>query len=685
MKCTIVIPVYGRSALTAQCLDTLLLDPPSTPHEILVVNDASTDDTADVLARYGDRVRVLTHEVNRGFATACNSGAAAAGGEFLVFLNNDVVPTTGWLEALMACAEAPEYADVAAFGSRLLFPDDTIQHAGVVIRQDGYPWHIYNGFPADHSAVSKTRRFTAVTAACMLIRRSTFESLSGFDATFHNGFEDVDLCLRLAEAGYGSLLCHQSVLYHLESATRAGRQQEIDDNTRIFRDRWLGRLRPNDFQYYLDDGLIRVEYESVYPLKFSFSPALGVDPSDDLGALLNTRSRQMFRLMQENVRLTLKCGDRHREAPRPRDPVSVSSQPVAFVSPGRIHTLPGADPEAPIVSVILPVKNGGAALTELMARIKTQSCSARVQIVAIDSGSTDGSVELLIAEGARLLTIPPQAFDHGETRNAAVRYADGEMVVFLTQRAIPANDSWLSSLLSPLAEQKTIAGVCSRVVPRPDADLITRFDVLRDPSGSRQRQVRKIDDWLHYRNLTPHELRLLINFHTVSAAIRKSVLQRIPFRSVDTLGEDILWAREVLEAGYEILHEPASEVEHSHDYTVAELFQRSFDDGYANARIVGRTLTEVELRPLIEHLIELDRQFLREQDLTAQETDRWLQEAVARRTAQILGQWCGVNWTAEPMAPLSLAARIRRSPSMAASRDMQREEEMPLTGNDISV
>ena len=218
--CSIIIPVFNKAALTRQCLDTLLSLPETERAEIVVVDDGSTDNTSEVLAGYGQRIRTVRHEINSGFATACNDGAAAAAGEYLVFLNNDTIPKAGWLEALLNYAKTHPKAGVV--GSKLLFPDDTIQHAGIVICQDRVPRHIYTGFPADHPAVNKSRPYQAVTGACMLIQRKLFQEVGGFDISFVNSCEDIDLCLRLAERGYEAHYCKDSVLYHLESVSRQG-------------------------------------------------------------------------------------------------------------------------------------------------------------------------------------------------------------------------------------------------------------------------------------------------------------------------------------------------------------------------------------------------------------------------------------------------------------------------------
>lgn len=309
-ECSIVMPAYNRAGLTRRCLDTLLADPPAVSHEILVVDDASTDGTPRLLAGYGAPVRPVYRDVNDGFAAACNDGVARASGRWLLFLNNDTLPTAGWLDALVDYAEANPAATVV--GAKLLFPNDTVQHAGVAICQDGYPRHLYAGFPAAHPAVNRARRFQAVTAACALVRREAYEAVGGFDPAFRNGFEDVDLCLRLGQGGHEVHYCPRSVVYHLESLSE-GRFERDRENARLYRERWAHRVRPDDVSYYLADGLLRVRYESAYPIRLEVSPQLALVESDlrthQADRLLGFRSRQVFDLLRETARLTAQVAE----------------------------------------------------------------------------------------------------------------------------------------------------------------------------------------------------------------------------------------------------------------------------------------------------------------------------------------------------------------------------------------
>jgi glycosyltransferase involved in cell wall biosynthesis len=301
-RCSIVIPVHNRAGLTRKCLDALL-------------PGIGNGTTPALLSGYGPPVRVIRRESNGGFAVACNEGAAGSGAEFVVFLNNDTVPLDGWLDALVRYADANPAA--AVIGSKLLFPNDTVQHAGVVICQDSYPRHIYAGFPAAHPAVNRSRRFQAVTAGCALVRRTAFEEADGFDEAFRNSLEDADLCLRLGELGHEVHYCHESVLYHLESVSRAPRSKEAQQNARLFRERWVGRARPDDLDYYVADDLLRIRYRDLYPLGFEVAGELAAiaEGSSEAGRLLEAQSRQVSDLLRETVRLTAHIAELELDRP----------------------------------------------------------------------------------------------------------------------------------------------------------------------------------------------------------------------------------------------------------------------------------------------------------------------------------------------------------------------------------
>jgi GT2 family glycosyltransferase/glycosyltransferase involved in cell wall biosynthesis len=253
-RCSIIIPVFNRLELTRQCLDELFRTTPLNGVDVIVIDNGSSDGSSEYLRSLGNRIRLIQNETNLGFASACNQGARATDADVLVFLNNDTIPQPGWLDPLLE--EAEQHADVGVVGSKLLYPHGAIQHAGVAFaRPDGVPYHIYQGGPSDHPGAGHRRELRAVTGACMLVRRALFESLGGFDEGFRNGFEDIDLCLKVRRAGAKVIYQPSSVVVHLEEQT-PGRKDFDSENLKRFLEMWPRESVPDETGVLLEDGFV---------------------------------------------------------------------------------------------------------------------------------------------------------------------------------------------------------------------------------------------------------------------------------------------------------------------------------------------------------------------------------------------------------------------------------------------
>jgi GT2 family glycosyltransferase/ADP-heptose:LPS heptosyltransferase len=236
---SIIIPVHNQSHLTQKCLDTIIQTIDCKNIEILVVDNGSTDDTAQTVDSFPMPIRRISMGSNRGFAAACNRGAQEARGEWLYFLNNDTEVQPGWLEALNQVAET--YGLKTILGAKLLYPDGRIQHAGVIFDNQGLPIHVGKGNPRDDPDFSNIKSFPAVTAAAMAVSRTTFLELGGFDEEYINGYEDVDFCLRALESGMKVLYVPQIQIIHSQGST-PGRYHHDAENEYRFLNRWKDKI-----------------------------------------------------------------------------------------------------------------------------------------------------------------------------------------------------------------------------------------------------------------------------------------------------------------------------------------------------------------------------------------------------------------------------------------------------------
>ncbi len=241
---SIVIPAFNRVDLTAQCLRALIANTHDVTYEVIIVDNASTDATPELCASLGGNATVIRNDENRGFAVACNQGAAAATSDRIVFLNTDTEPFPNWLPPLIAALD--DRPDVGAVGMKLLFPDRTIQHAGVVLLElPEYPTlgaqHLPYKVPEDDALANQARDVSVATAACLMVRRDAFDGVGGFDEGFWNGYEDVDLCLKLTEAGWRIFYEPASVLIHHESSSGPERFRCSEENIARLQEKWAGR------------------------------------------------------------------------------------------------------------------------------------------------------------------------------------------------------------------------------------------------------------------------------------------------------------------------------------------------------------------------------------------------------------------------------------------------------------
>ena len=260
MDYSIIIPVFNKAALTRHCLNTLRGTLEGAGEgEVIVVDNASTDETPQMLGEF-PWINLIRNEHNLGFAGANNQAAREARGRYLVLLNNDTEGKPGWLAAMLKAAQEP---GVGIVGARLLYPNGTLQHAGVYFaphalgRAGFFAAHDLVGAPGNHPYAQKRRDFQAVTAACLVTPRDLYLELGGLDEGYWNGYEDVDYCLKVRERGLRVVYAGDAVLTHFESQSGAERFRKVSWNVARLAERWNGRVRCDMLDHTLARGYIR--------------------------------------------------------------------------------------------------------------------------------------------------------------------------------------------------------------------------------------------------------------------------------------------------------------------------------------------------------------------------------------------------------------------------------------------
>src|SRR4051794_34596752 len=267
------------------------------------------------------------------------------------------------------------------------------------------------------------------------------------------------------------------------------------------------------------------------------------------------------------------------------------------------------------VTVAIPVLNGARYLDEVLTAVDAQEVDRDVEVLVWDSGSTDGSLEIARAHGARIHQISKSEFSHGGTRNRMAAMACGEHVAFITQDATPASPRWLAALLEGFAIADDVAAVFGPHIPRPDASHMIKCEMERHfatwGDGGRSVDVQRLDR-------SPASLAQYGGFpgrwtflSDVNCAVARWALDRVPYREVP-YAEDQLLGRELIEAGYAKVFHPEAAVLHSHDYPPAEFFRRYFDEFRSLREVLDHVEPAGPLRTqyAIRGLVRADQRWL---------------------------------------------------------------------------
>ena len=234
-----------------------------------------------------------------------------------------------------------------------------------------------------------------------------------------------------------------------------------------------------------------------------------------------------------------------------------------------------ADLNSVRASVVVVTFNAGPGFEALLDGLSSQETDFDYEVVVVDSGSTDGTVELARRYGASVHRVSRAEFDHGATRDLGLSLSRGEYAALVVQDAVPLDERWLAAMVETLDKDELTAGVYGRQVPRRESSPLTRVLVNSWPTAGLERREQFAGDPNLYGSLRPAERRSLATFDNVNSCVRRSVWEEIPFGRA-SFGEDLRWGKRVVEAGYKLVYEPRSAVFHSHERGAAYDLRRHF-------------------------------------------------------------------------------------------------------------
>lgn len=303
------------------------------------------------------------------------------------------------------------------------------------------------------------------------------------------------------------------------------------------------------------------------------------------------------------------------------------------------------------VSVVIPTKNGGSDLVRLVERLLSQRIDWKPDILLIDSGSTDGSLEEIRQEGVRIAPVAPWDFNHGRTRNEGIRRTSGEYIFLFTQDALPIGDDFMATMLRTMIDEQA-AGVYANQTPRAEASPLVERNVRQWMNVSNEKRVSHWPSLSDFHQLDPMQQYYACVFDNVASLIRREVWQLIPFSPV-AFGEDIDWSYRAIQNGYKIVFEPNAVVAHSHERPAHYEYKRTYVDHYHLHELFGLRTVPTRYHMLRSFLITLwkDWAYLATCRHSFWNKAKWALKCPAYSWAAALGQYRGAKAAASGISP----------------------------------
>ena len=301
------------------------------------------------------------------------------------------------------------------------------------------------------------------------------------------------------------------------------------------------------------------------------------------------------------------------------------------------------------VSIVIPTKNGGDRLKEVLEAVFPQKTEYKYEVICVDSGSTDNTLNIIKNFQCRLYEIKPDEFGHGKTRNYGAAKGTGEYIMFLTQDAIPVNNCWIQNMIDAMKLDPDIAGGFGMHYPYPECNVLDKRDLKRHfQNFGSDNTVFYIEDTERYYS-DPSYQQYLGFFSDNNSCLKRIIWEKIPYKDVD-FAEDQIWARDILEAGYKKVYCPYAAVYHSHNYPLKTYFQRYYDEFKGIYKVYQWKMFDKRSQ-IIRQAVAMDKQdikYILDKKNNIDKKAYWIYYAIRRNYYRCKGAYLGGCYTQYP-------------------------------------
>ena len=296
------------------------------------------------------------------------------------------------------------------------------------------------------------------------------------------------------------------------------------------------------------------------------------------------------------------------------------------------------------VSIVIPTKNGGPLFEKVLERVFAQETQYEYEVICVDSGSKDGTLDIIKKYPCKLYEISPAEFGHGKTRNYGASKGTGEYIIFITQDAMPASRKWLQNFIDGMKTDPEIVGGFGVHYTYPNCNVIDKHDLYHHfKNFGEENTIFQLTDENRERYEKEEGYRhFMIFFSDNNACVRRDMFEKYPYEDVQ-FAEDQIWARQMIEMGFKKLYCPYAPVYHSHNFKLSTYFMRYFDEYKGIYDLLNfRITTHIRQLPMqiFRHVLS-DTRYIRTLEMTKREKLFWVKYSICRNFSRYCGGYLG--------------------------------------------